>query len=759
MSKKVKTIVEQQLVCADCGKPVALGKPRSNVTRFLFRESRCSCIEKDIQTAPPAESGEGVESEPEPDLKAVEATLGARYEVLSLIGRGGMGVVYKVRDKELDKIFAIKMLDASLVASQHTRKRFQQESKAASQLTHANLCAVYDFGGGDSGAPFIVMDYLDGTTLAEILKRDGALSKDRALPMFAQICEGIAHAHSKGVVHRDIKPENIMITRENDLDVVKVVDFGIAQVLTDELRATQRLTKTGDLFGSPFYMSPEQCLGNQNDVRSDIYALGCLLYETLTGDPPLVGENPIRTILKHINEEPIAPSIKKPRANISPGLDQIIMRCLEKQPTDRYQTAADLLQDVEALQVGRPLQKRHGRNVAKAVQRASRSWALPAVVAAGLLIVAVAATIIQRNQEVPAPPPVPSTGEISPAATADELAAIGAAYQKGDGVELDYHKAAKYFEEAGKRGSSNAWIGLGLMYEDGSGMDVNHAKAAQCYRKAAEAGNMIGQHNLAIMYEEGRGVAKDQSRAIHLYRQAAAQGYGPSQVNLGYLYEHGINVPKDYTQALEWYVKGAAYNHPTAGQAAHNIGVLYENGSGVPKDLKKAFAWYTLALQKGNPGELSTVAVCYLDGIGVAVDETQAAILLKRAAETGDVSACEHLGDLYETGRGVEKDYSLAAQYYYKAAVMNSFVAKYKLAKLWQAHHAPQYEPQIRQVSASAFADCKPLAEKGYPYAQFALGQMYEFGIGTSKDLNEAMKWYKKAAEGGDPDAKKRLNK
>lgn len=756
MSDKVKTPSEQQLVCADCGKPVALGKPRTNVTRFLIWESRCNCIEKDIQTASPPELVEEPEQEPEPDLKAVEAVLGSRYQVLSLIGRGGMGVVYKVRDRELDKTFAIKMLDASLVSSQLTRKRFQQESKAASQLTHANLCAVYDFGVGESGAPFIVMDYLDGTTLAQILKRDGALDRDRALPMFQQICEGIAHAHSKGVVHRDLKPENIMITHDNDLDVVKVVDFGIAQVLTDELRATQRLTKTGDLFGSPFYMSPEQCLGNQNDVRSDIYALGCLLYEMLTGAPPLVGENPIRTILKHINEDPIPPSVKKPQANISLDLDYVIMRCLEKQPADRYQSAGDLLTDLQAMQAGRPLAKQHGKRVAKAVQRVSRSWALPAVVAACLIALAVGATIYQRNQGVQQPPPAP-TSMFAPNASADELAALGDAYQRGNGVPVDYLKAAQYFEEAGKRGSSNAWLGLGLMYEDGTGVPVDFSKAVSCYRAAADVGNMIGQHNLAIMYEDGRGVAKDQERAIELYQQAAAQGYGPSQVNIGYLYEHGIGVPQDYKQAMQWYEKGSKYRHPTAGQAAHNIGVLYERGLGVPADGKKAFAWYTLALQKGNPGELTSLAQCYLDGIGVAVDTVQGVTLMKRAAEAGDVYAYESLGDLYETGRVGEKNYAKAAANYQYAASMNSYVGKYKLARLWKSGRAPQYGKNIEALSASAFADCKPLAERGIGDAQFALGQMYEFGIGTAKDLAKALAWYKKAAAQSNADAIKRL--
>ena len=167
-------------------------------------------------------------------------------------------------------------------------------------------------------------------------------------------CEAMAYAHRKSVIHRDIKPDNIILTRRSDSgDFVKLVDFGIAKVLPSEQKQTQNLTQTGEIFGSPLYMSPEQCMGNKVDARSDIYAFGCVMYEALTGSPPFAGDNPIRTILKHINEQP-KPISKLPQDYKVPAdLESVIMHCLEKDPADRYQNADELLKDLEAIRDGK----------------------------------------------------------------------------------------------------------------------------------------------------------------------------------------------------------------------------------------------------------------------------------------------------------------------------------------------------------------------------------------------------------------------
>lgn len=291
----------------------------------------------------------------EEEREAVSKNLGARYRVVSLLGRGGMGSVYKVLDTEIGKHFAIKVLNSQLVTDSSSIKRFEQEAKAARDLTQANLVAVYDYGVGASGLPFIIMDYLDGDTLSDILKKEGFLDVSRALDIFIQVCEAVVHAHMKGVIHRDIKPSNIIVEKGADsIDLAKLVDFGIAKVMPRQEQLNQ-MTQTGEIFGSPVYMSPEQCLGNKLDARSDIYELGCVMYEALTGIQPFAAENPVKSILKHISEDVIPISNLKHDFAVPKELERIVLHCLEREPSGRYQTAQALLTDLQAVRDGRKI--------------------------------------------------------------------------------------------------------------------------------------------------------------------------------------------------------------------------------------------------------------------------------------------------------------------------------------------------------------------------------------------------------------------
>ncbi|HEY9715488.1 MAG TPA: serine/threonine-protein kinase, partial [Chroococcales cyanobacterium] len=225
MNLKDKTKIELKAVCDTCGKPIA-DKARSDVTRFLSMESRCMCASPqsgtksttpDCSATAQSSAETGATAAPSMDAnqitdESVVENLGERYEVQSLLGRGGMGAVYKVRDRDLGKTFAIKVLNPDLVENQVSVKRFEQEAEAASGLTSPNLVAVYDYGVGKKGSPYIVMDYLDGLSLADVLHKEGFLDVPRALDIFIQACEAVAHAHAKSVIHRDIKPANIILT-------------------------------------------------------------------------------------------------------------------------------------------------------------------------------------------------------------------------------------------------------------------------------------------------------------------------------------------------------------------------------------------------------------------------------------------------------------------------------------------------------------------------------------------------------------------
>jgi serine/threonine protein kinase len=265
------------------------------------------------------------------------------YQILSELGAGGMGVVYKAKRQGVDNTLAIKMLHPKLVLDEANIRRFEHEAKAASCLTHPHLVAVYDFGFTEKREPYLVMDYVEGESLSSIIASEHSIAPQRCINIFLQVCEALSHAHAKQIIHRDLKPNNIMLSKVegSDADFVKIVDFGIAQLLPNADTERERLTQTGELIGSPVYMSPEQCLGNALDARSDIYTVGCTMYEALCGRPPLLKDNVVQTILAHLNDLP------QPLKNVPEELGSVVMRCLEKNPAHRYQTVEELKEALE----------------------------------------------------------------------------------------------------------------------------------------------------------------------------------------------------------------------------------------------------------------------------------------------------------------------------------------------------------------------------------------------------------------------------
>ncbi|HEY9713448.1 MAG TPA: protein kinase, partial [Chroococcales cyanobacterium] len=303
--------------------------------------------------------------------------IGDRYEVLAHIGSGGMGEVYKVLDRSTQQIYALKMISQALAEQRTLAKRLEHEAQAARTLVHGNIVSVYDVGKALDGAPYLIMDYVEGDSLEAFLKKEVLLRQERALPIFIQIAEALVHAQQKGIVHRDLKPSNILITKtDGGADMVKIVDFGIAKISDQDRENKTKLTQTGELLGTPLYMSPEQCTGDELDIRADIYSLGCIMYELLCGKAAFAAENPVKVILKHLNEE--HPPFPK-NAGISPDLQRIVSRCMEKLKQDRYASAVELQIDLERVLEGRKI-KRHFHRRKKARQK----WAV--AVGGGLLL-------------------------------------------------------------------------------------------------------------------------------------------------------------------------------------------------------------------------------------------------------------------------------------------------------------------------------------------------------------------------------------
>ncbi|HEY9719575.1 MAG TPA: serine/threonine-protein kinase [Trichormus sp.] len=270
-----------------------------------------------------------------------------RYECIRVLGTGGMSTVYMARHKITEKVVAIKFMHPHLACKGQNWSRFQREAKAAAKIYHPNVLSVYDCGVTTDGRPFLVMDYLEGTTLADVIAQEGPLTPLRAVSLFLQICHGLGSAHRNGVIHRDLKPGNVMIISMGpEQELVQIVDFGIAKLLAYE-SGSGNLTQTGEVFGSPLYMSPEQCLGQSLDLRSDIYSMGCLMYETLTGRAPFVGETYMETMYKQMHA--VVPDVctNDRRGKVYRRLARIISKALEKEPCDRYQTMEELQADLE----------------------------------------------------------------------------------------------------------------------------------------------------------------------------------------------------------------------------------------------------------------------------------------------------------------------------------------------------------------------------------------------------------------------------
>ncbi|MBC7998325.1 MAG: serine/threonine protein kinase, partial [Leptolyngbya sp.] len=280
--------------------------------------------------------------------KYVGTIIDKRYELLSMIGQGGMSVVYKATDKKLGKFVAIKLLLPHLVSDPILFMRFQQEEKAASSLSHPNIVAIHDFGATENQEPYIVMDYLDGTPLNDAIKMLQVLAIERSVVIFSQIADALHHAHDNNILHRDLKPSNVLLLHQGPHhDLVKIVDFGIAKLIPQDGGESLHLTKTGEVFGSPFYMSPEQCKGEKLDCRSDIYSAGCLMYEVLGGKPPVAGANLMETLYKQLSEIPKSFSSTCPDRKIPEELEAIVFKSLHKDPSMRYQTMADLKRDLD----------------------------------------------------------------------------------------------------------------------------------------------------------------------------------------------------------------------------------------------------------------------------------------------------------------------------------------------------------------------------------------------------------------------------
>jgi serine/threonine protein kinase len=280
------------------------------------------------------------------DHVTAQMLLGGRYLVESELGRGGMATVFKGTDTVLGRPVAVKVLSPQYAGDANFVTRFRREAQSAARLNHPNLVSVYDTGT-DEGIHFIVMEFVDAKTLADYLAGGGRIMPERAIEIAEAVCDALSMAHAHGIIHRDIKPANIMITQKGD---VKVTDFGIARVIS----GADTLAQTAAVLGTASYLSPEQAQSQSVDQRSDIYSLGVVLYEMVTGRPPFSGDSPVMVASKHVLEQPTPPS--KLNSDVSPALEAVIMKALSKNPDNRYSDADEMRADLERARLGQAVQ-------------------------------------------------------------------------------------------------------------------------------------------------------------------------------------------------------------------------------------------------------------------------------------------------------------------------------------------------------------------------------------------------------------------
>ncbi|MEO7979441.1 MAG: Stk1 family PASTA domain-containing Ser/Thr kinase [Sporichthyaceae bacterium] len=276
--------------------------------------------------------------------------LGGRYEIGDLLGRGGMAEVHLGHDTRLGRSVAVKMLRPDFARDPSFQARFRREAHSAASLNHPSVVSVYDTGEDEyagNPVPYIVMEYVEGSTLRDLLGSGRKLLPERAFEIVDGVLAALAYSHQQGIVHRDIKPANVMLTKSGD---VKVMDFGIARAM-DDMGAT--MTQTSAVIGTAQYLSPEQARGEHVDARSDLYSTGCLLFELLTGRPPFVGDSPVSVAYQHVREAPVSPSELDP--DVPRSADAIVLKALAKDRTDRYQSADDMRRDIAAALAGRPV--------------------------------------------------------------------------------------------------------------------------------------------------------------------------------------------------------------------------------------------------------------------------------------------------------------------------------------------------------------------------------------------------------------------
>ncbi|MGE0712011.1 MAG: protein kinase [Planctomycetota bacterium] len=725
------------------------------------------------------------------------------YQVVAQLGRGGMGAVLRARDVRSGREVALKVLLAQRGQSEHARRRTATELSALARLEHPHVVRVLD-AGEHAGAPWLALELVDGESLEERLRRQGALPVDEALRLGRELADALAHVHERGVLHRDLKPDNVLLERgrgaaeleRHDASGVAerssasapanvllrradgaalLTDFGLALDLEADY---SRLSRTGVFMGTPGYWAPEQARGEIHAFTpaTDVYGLGAVLYAALTGGPPVQAT----TLMEHLELERFERVVPPHRARpeVPAWLSAVVVRCLRPAPSARFASAAEL---AAALERGERDPPRRGLALVLG------ALALGAALGAALLL---RADRPSPSVASGAPAPAPSVASSAPATSSStpteqpegellfraardayqagrrtesvdllrravalgHLGAatnLGALLASGDGVPRDEVEAARLLRLAAEGGATEGMYRLGRLLAQGGGrLPQDPTEARRWQRRAAEAGHLSAMVMLGLMLARGQGGAQDEPQAVEWYRRAAERGSTLGMVNLAGALGRGAGVARDLDQAIGWSRRAAEQGVP---EGMHNLAVELEQ-RGAPADLAEAPGWYRRAAERGNADAMFNLALLRSQGReGLPRDDALAVEWYRRAGERGKVEAMVNLGVALESGRGVARDPLEAARWYRAAAERGSASAMSNLGMLLTTGDG------VPRDDAQAVEWFRRAAQGGYPQGMFNLAVMLAQGRGVARDDAQAVQWYGRAAAAGHLEAMNNL--
>ena len=602
-----------------------------------------------------------------------DVVLAGRYRIIRQLGQGGMGAVWLAEDQQLDnRKVAIKMLPTIIVQDKRAYQQLKGEALVSLKLIHPNIVTLRAFEEND-GAPFLVMDYIEGRTLNDYLAVKGKLSEEETIKLLKPIAAALDYAHGEKVVHRDIKPSNILIRNDGH---PFILDFGIAREIHESMT---RMTG-GTISGTLLYMAPEQLRGAPPKPAQDVYSFSAMAYECLAGRPPFIRGQIEYQIL---NEKP-APLLGKSQFVAS------IMAGLAKKPEGRPKNCMLIICEER-------YSRGHGYSRAKSSVKygghISSSFKMVLLSASVVLIVGVILCCVisgynkKRNTE--------QFLDFFKAAKYDKAAelidcvdvsvpqvslSLGRMYEVGKGVKRNVQEAARWYRLAANDGLTDAQCELAWMHENGVGVAKDLVEAAMWYRKAAEQGNAGAQSQMGKMYYNGEGVKQNQLEAIKWYGKAAKQGHAAAQCMLGTIYHEGGLVEKDDIEAIKWYRMSAAQGNA---QAQYMLGCMYYNGCGVTQDSSIAATWYRKAAAQGDVNAQIAFSGIYLFSASDADDENkrEAVLWLRKAAGKGHGGAQYLLGACYSCGEGVAQNEAEGIKWYRMAAKQDISEAQDALRK------------------------------------------------------------------------------